>query len=299
MLKKIINFIISKNNYFRYLIRLKKGKLYSNNLNLEVIYNNDIFSFVNNSNYVNKFEILNKFTDEFADHLLNKTEFDKEFQNYGKIDKRNYIYTYCLSSIKIDTPKIINLIKEKEHTNFIKAYIIVHRIVSLPQIIYDTEILHTWFMNKEIRENELNVFSKENTILILQKLTKAKSKLINRHLKNLNLLWNHYPTLDSAFSKLVSTQILENEHLNEYNYNLAVKALQTNEDLITTLKKIKLKIDPFSRETQYRQWLIDIRKFDFIYKLISSELNREDPLRISYEKQEELLKKLRQIDNSL
>ncbi|WP_210410696.1 hypothetical protein, partial [Leptospira yanagawae] len=72
MLKKIINYLITKKNIQKYSKLLKKGELYSKNLNLEVVYKNDIYSYVNNSNYINKFEILNKFADDFADHLIKK-----------------------------------------------------------------------------------------------------------------------------------------------------------------------------------------------------------------------------------
>ncbi|TGL23149.1 hypothetical protein EHQ46_05795 [Leptospira yanagawae] len=154
-------------------------------------------------------------------------------------------------------------------------------------------------MNKEIRENEFNVFSEKNTSDILIKIIKDEGNLINRQMKNLFVLWNQYPNLDSSFTKLVSNFIRKNEYLNEYIYTLAVKALQTNDNLIKVLEKLKLKIDPFSRETQYKQWLVDIRKFDFVKKLIDSELEKTNPLRLQYEKQEQLLKKLRGIDNSL
>ncbi|WP_210410688.1 hypothetical protein, partial [Leptospira yanagawae] len=216
-----------------------------------------------------------------------------------QIDTRNYIYTFCISDIKVDSKKIITFLKEKKHTNFIKAYIITHRITDLPINVYDIEISYIWFMNKEIRENEFNVFSEKNTSDILIKIIKDEGNLINRQMKNLFVLWNQYPNLDSSFTKLVSNFIRKNEYLNEYIYTLAVKALQTNDNLIKVLEKLKLKIDPFSRETQYKQWLVDIRKFDFVKKLIDSELEKTNPLRLQYEKQEQLLKKLRGIDNSL
>lgn len=284
---------------FSRIFLFRKQVKYSNTVNREFNITNNLADYVSSFKYINKYEIINMFDTDFSNFLLKKKSFDKEMQILAKKDKKNYLYIYSLLSFKLNNSDIIFYLSSKEHSEYIKAYIVINRIVDLPTNIYDFNIAFTWFMNKEIREPELNVFNYTTTQSILDKIQTEFPNLINIQLKNLLCLWKNYESLNSYFTNICCKIIQKNDYLNDLHFEFAKKALITNDALKILLEKIILKIDPFSKETQYSKWLKDIKKFEFIFKLVTEVLPENDKIRKKYELKSENLFPLIRIDNSL
>lgn len=129
-------------------------------------------------------------------------------------------------------------------------------------------ILIKYFLNQRIDEKDLNNY-KDNQLTdkLIETVLKIKHPQYGIF-ENFQLLYTNKLISIKKYSSFLEKSFINEEYLNPKVCEMLLAFCQDNPDLFDKLIKLTYKVDPFSKEVFFSQWLKDIKKYDFLYSLL-------------------------------
>ena len=192
--------------------------------------------------------------------------------NLAKLDTSNVLLAYLVSCRPYSSSEISRFI-ESEDDYLISVGSGLAVMHSCPQLIPASsyEGLYKYFRSHKITENSFSHFSsKEFVKYSFTKMLKEENVIFTWMINNLESL----VAIDAikveehhdSFVKLLRGT----DYPNETHKDLFVLAIEKAPDLINEIVKMRLEIDPFTKQSNYTKWLQEVRMFKFVSDLRDS-----------------------------
>lgn len=190
----------------------------------------------------------------------------------AKIDKTNTILVYLFLHISNSPDNITNLMKSRDDY-LISVGTALSIRYSLPELIPPTndEMLYKYFRSQEIGQKSLHLFQSPSFLsLAKRKMLQEERVIFIWMISNLISLIKNDTAEVIQDHKFLVALLKATDYPNKTHTTLFCLALQKHPNLVNEFVKIKLDIDPFTKQTNYTKWLQQVRMFNFIYDLRKS-----------------------------
>lgn len=190
----------------------------------------------------------------------------------AKIDKTNTLLVYLFLRLSNSAHDISNLM-ESGDAYFISVGTALSIRYSLPELIPPTndEMLYKYFRSQEISQESLHLFQSPSFLdLAKGKMLKEERVIFIWMISNLiSLIRTDTAGIIQDYKFLVEL-LKTTDYPNKTHKTLFCLAIQKHPNLINEFVKIKLDIDPFTKQINYTKWLQQVRMFNFISDLRNS-----------------------------
>lgn len=208
---------------------------------------------------------------EIINLLDSKDNIQDKFK-IAEFDKENVIAAYLATYKYYSVEDISNLLASKdEYLGSIGVGLAI--INDNPKIIPNSNIegLYKYFRSREIKADELNHFASDDFIKnSFHRMLKEERVIFTWMINNLAYLVDIDAVNIDENSKFFVSLLRDNDYQNETHKALFILCLKKSPGFIEEILKIKLNIDPFTKQYNFAKWLKEIRKFSFISGLRDS-----------------------------
>lgn len=273
------------------LSEIENGKIYREDADHAYSFPGDVTdACIDSSRYADPFGIRLSLSEDIIKLLDEKGNIQEQLK-IAELDKENVIAAYLATCQSYSIDDISNLLSSKdEYLSSVGVGLAV--ISGNPQIIppLNIEGLYKYFRSREISEDELNFFTSNEFIKhSFRRMLKEERVIFTWMINNLvSLVDIDAISIDENSESFVSL-LRDNDYPNETHMALFVLTLKKRPSFIEDVLRIKLNIDPFTKQYNYSKWLREIRKFNFVSHL-------RDSLPEEYSSEETLLFDRRKID---
>jgi len=239
--------------------------------------NSELFSHVlNDSRYLFEMDFRLMLCEKLKKYFSEKN-LDEQLLSLVAFDKTSFFASYFYSFHDIDDGQIKKLLSSENE-----------RIMRFGQVLaigYDRyNLVHSFddclltLMFENVKLSKEFVISKYNQELCSRIITCLNSNhelILNDHLSNLTIMIDVGYINTEDLKKVVVKYFVEKDYLFQPSIRLFESAIKHDHSIIDLLTECRLLVDPFSCSTNFSRWLIDIKKHQFIFKLI--ENNMKEP----------------------
>lgn len=190
----------------------------------------------------------------------------------AQLDKNNVIAAYLATYPTHSTNDILKLLMSEDEY-LVSFGVGLAVITKMPMIIppSNTEGLYKYFRSKKINEDELKHFTSEKFIdHSFHRIQSEERIIFTWMIENLISLLELNAINIEKNSKFFVSLLRENDYPNDAHMKLFLSVIEKNPKFIEDLLKLKLCIDPFTKQYNYSKWLKEVRKFSFISNLRKS-----------------------------
>lgn len=263
---------VSNQNEDAILSEIKNGNIYREGADHSYSFSNDVTdTCIDSSRYASSYGIRLSLSEEII-NLLDRTDNIQEKFKIAELDNQNVIAAYLATYQNYSIEDISNLLESKdEYLKSIGVGLAV--IYDNPQIIRLTNIegLYKYFRSREIKADELKHFTSYEFIKhSFHRILQEERVIFTWMINNLASLVDIGAVSIDENAEFFVNLLRDNDYPNETHKALFLLALRKHPSLVEDILKINLKIDPFTKQTNYSKWLKEIRKFSFISSLRDS-----------------------------
>lgn len=190
----------------------------------------------------------------------------------SELDDTNVILAYLVSAFQYSIEEIRHLVKsENNYLHLVGVGLaIIHKCPELIPISNNEE-LYKYFRFCRINEYNLHCFiSSEFLEFSFSKMLEEERVIYVWMIYNLTSLIVIDAIDVSAHFEFFAILLRNNDYPNETHKILYLKALEKCPNLINEILEKRFEIDPFTKQTNYSRWLIEIRMFGFVSVLRNS-----------------------------
>lgn len=251
---------------------IKSGKIYREAADYAYSFSGDVTdACIDASRYTGSLGIRLSLREEILSLLDSKDNIQERFK-LAELDSQNVIAAYLASYPHYSLEDISNLLTSKdEYLRSIGVGLSV--IYDNPQIIPSSNVegLYKYFRSREIRADELKCFSSNEFVKhSFGRMLQEERVIFTWMINNLISLVEIDAVRVDENSEFFVSFLRDNDYPNETHKALFVLALRKHPSLIESILKIRLRIDPFTKQNNYSKWLVEVRKFKFISALRDS-----------------------------
>lgn len=209
------------------------------------------------------------------------------------LDDKELMSGYFLTNFRISDDIIIKAISSKNGKVRIFGQSLITfnsklNIVDSP----DTELLSNYFINATIEDGDLHKYKDDIIPTLLKNILQKKSHYYCI-LNNLQKLICKKIIKKEMYNKFLGDYFIKYDYYNEVHYLLFAEAIKDNNELIDILINVRLPLDPFNKAVFFSEWLIAVRKYLFLKKLIEkSSVDKECEIVKQFIKKSEYLSKM-------
>ena len=282
---------VSNQNESVILSEIKNGKIYREGSDYTYNFSGNVTdACIDSSRYADPYGIRLSLREEIISLLDSKNNIHDKLK-IAELDKENVIAAYLVTYQHYSIEDISNLLTSKEeYLASIGVGLAV--IYDNPQIIppLNIEGLYKYFRSREINTDELKYFTSDEFIKhSFHRMLEEERVIFTWMINNLISLVDIDAISIDEHSEFLVSLLRDNDYPNETHMILFSSALKKRPRFIEDILRIKLNIDPFTKQYNYSKWLIEVRKFSFISNL-------RDSLPEAYSSEETLLFDRRKLD---
>ncbi len=235
---------------------------------------NEVDFFINCLNYLASYKARRMLSEDII-KVLDKIE-KPTIQELALIEKDDSyaLSAYFITNDFFNNDDISTMIRSKfaRVRNMGAALAIVLKFPDL--LIDDLEPRYLYLRHNAITEQELPFFSDLAFIEYFMARMQNETVMLNNSVYAIVLLIQKDHLNVSKHDDFFISFFNNNHYLSEFHKNFFVTAISKDKNLISLLLKCanpkKLRIDPFSKQIAFEQWLISSQKLLFLYDLIAT-----------------------------
>ena len=289
--RKMGNKSVNIQNDDSILSEIENGNVYREGADSTYNFSGDVTdACIDASRYVSPYGIRLSLSEEIINLVDGKANIQDKLK-IAELDKENVIAAYLATYQHYSIDDISNLLASGDgYLASIGVGLAV--IYDNPLIIPQSNIegLYKYFRSREINADELKHFTSDEFIdYSFQRMLKEERVIFTWMINNLISLVDIDAISIDNNSEFFVSLLRDNDYPNKTHMALFLLVLKKKPNFIEDILRIKLHIDPFTKQYNYSKWLTEVRKFGFISNLRSS-------LPEAYSSEETLLFDRRKLD---
>lgn len=161
----------------------------------------------------------------------------------------------------------------------------------------DNKTLYNYFVNARIQHKNLKIFSNPKFLSdALNKLINEERVIFTSIIQNLTQMIRD-SLLDPSSHKIFFIKLFKTQNYIQGEYAiLFLEAIKASPTLFEDLARVKLVIDPFSKQTNYSKWLQDSAKFLSLAKLRATDNIRETKALLGFDQKLRIFQEMYKYD---
>lgn len=263
---------VSNQNEETVLSKIENGNVYKEGADYTYTFSSDVTdACIDASRYVDSYGIRRSLSAEIINLVDSKANIQEKLE-IARRDKKNVIAAYLVTYHHYDANDIYNfLVAGDEYFASIGVGLAV--INDNPLIIPQSNIegLYKYFRSREINAEQLKHFTSDEFINhSFRRMLKEERVIFTWMINNLISLMGIDAIGVDKNSEFFVSLLRDNDYLNETHMALFLLVIKKYPSFIEDILKLKLCIDPFTKQYNYSKWLKQVRKFNFISNLRDS-----------------------------
>lgn len=251
---------------------IQEGKLFRDQYSHIYNYSGDaVDACVDSSRFADPLGLRSSINENILEFLDDEHNAIKKFE-LAKCDNTNVLLAYIVSYHDYPPEEISSLIKS-EDSYLASVGVGLSIINDLPLLIPTSskEALYKYFRSHQINNESLSHFASKDFInFAFTKILEEEKVIFTWMVNNLTSLVK-LEIINPCDDHKFFVKFLKNvKYPNETHKTLYLSVIEKTPDLINKLIKIRLDIDPFTKQTNFTKWLDEVRMFKFISVLRDS-----------------------------
>jgi hypothetical protein len=263
---------VSNQNDESILSEIENGKVYREGADYTYNFPGDVTdACIDASRYADPYGIRLSLSEEIIKLVDGKGNIQDKLK-IAKLDKENVIAAYLATYEHHSIDDISNLLASED--GYMASIGVGLAVINdKPLIIPRSNIegLYKYFRSREINSDELKHFTSDEFIdHSFRRMLKEERVIFTWMINNLISLVEMDAISINNNSEFFVSLLRDNDYPNETHMALFHLVLKKKANFIEDILRLKLCIDPFTKQYNYSKWLKEVRKFSFISNLRDS-----------------------------